>query len=46
MDYVREERGEDVLIILVGNKVDLEEKRYISINFKIRIYYNIYEILI
>lgn len=28
---VRQERGEDVIIVLVGNKTDLVDKRYISI---------------
>lgn len=27
---VREERGQDVLIFLVGNKTDLEDKRVVS----------------
>jgi len=27
IEYVREERGNDVVIALVGNKIDLEDKR-------------------
>ncbi|KRX03857.1 P-loop containing nucleoside triphosphate hydrolase [Pseudocohnilembus persalinus] len=30
LDYVKEERGEEVLIFLVGNKNDMEEQRQVS----------------
>jgi len=30
IDEIRGERGNDVIIMLIGNKVDLEEKRQIS----------------
>ena len=28
IEYVREERGTDVLVVLIGNKIDAAEKRY------------------
>lgn len=31
IDDVRTERGSDVIIMLVGNKTDLEEKRWVSV---------------
>ena len=30
VDDVRAERGNDVIIVLVGNKTDLSDKRYVS----------------
>ncbi|XP_066915705.1 ras-related protein Rab6-like [Clytia hemisphaerica] len=32
IDDVKEERGDDVIILLIGNKTDLEEKRQVSCN--------------
>lgn len=29
VEYVREERGNDVLVVLVGNKIDAAENRFI-----------------
>jgi len=29
VDDVRNERGQDVIIVLVGNKTDLNDKRYV-----------------
>jgi len=31
IDDVRTERGNDVIIMLVGNKTDLQDKRYVTI---------------
>ena len=31
IEEVRTERGEDVVIVLVGNKTDLSEKRHVSL---------------
>lgn len=30
IDDVRSERGNDVIIVLVGNKADLSDKRYVT----------------
>ena len=30
IDDVRSERGNDVIIVLVGNKADLSDKRYVA----------------
>lgn len=32
IDDVRGERGNDVIIVLVGNKADLSDKRYVYLN--------------
>jgi len=31
VDDVRNERGQDVIIVLVGNKTDLNDKRYVPL---------------
>lgn len=30
LDYVKEHRGEDVIIFIVGNKIDLQEERAVT----------------
>jgi len=40
IDDVRAERGNDVIIVLVGNKTDLNDKRYnLILIFKYRMYF-------
>lgn len=35
IDDVRTERGEDVIVVLVGNKTDLADKRFLHLSGKI-----------
>lgn len=42
IDDVRTERGSDVIIMLVGNKTDLADKRYVLYFLKLRIFYYTY----
>ena len=40
IDDVRSERGNDVIIVLVGNKADLSDRRYGYITISIIVYIN------
>ncbi len=33
IDDVKAERGDDVVLVLVGNKIDIDEKRYVILRF-------------
>ena len=35
IDDVREERGDDVVIMLIGNKIDLADKREVSLHWSV-----------